>query len=73
MSITQPQLLQAYPQRLLNELEEDGIVLKLVSCDYNRGNITVMVDPLSLSSPFSFNDFVSYAFPDVLMYADPFH
>ena len=52
MSITQPQLLQAYPQHLLNELEEDGIVLKFVSCDYNRGNITVMVDPLSLSSSF---------------------
>ena len=52
MSITQPQLLQAYPQYLLNELEEDGIVLKLVSCDYNMGNIIVMVDPLSLSSPF---------------------
>lgn len=72
--IVQLQLLKAYPPHLHDTLEEAMVILKLVSQDYNGGNITGTEDLLSFFSNFSFDQFITYTFPDFAdtpMEADP--
>lgn len=72
MCIAQPWPQQAYLVHPLNKLENLGEILELGSQDCNRGNVTVEEDCLSLSSSFSFNKFISHAFPDIAKDLDSF-
>ena len=71
--IVQLQLLKD-PPHLHHTHEEVMVILKLVSQDYNGGSVTGTEDLLSFFSNFSFDQFITYTFPDFAdtsMEADP--
>ena len=73
-TVAQPLPWLAYQDCPVTELEEQAWELKSESWAYKGGNVMVE-DPtlsfsLSYSSPFSFDNFITYAFPDNAMDSD---
>ena len=72
MSIAQLLPQQVYLALPLNNLEDQVELLESGSQGYKGGNVTEVDHPLSFLLSFCFDQFITYAFPDIAMDIDSF-